>query len=248
MGLPKHAQKITVCYTFISWFENIVCHWLIALHSHAVSAINGLYVALGSPKLPGWSASGGDPCGESWQGVTFTGSSITSMYASYSICYLLPIRLFHFVLLSTNCLQNFQCCKFGWTARQPGELHFNNWNVRARSSQFSLPMVMAVFLRKNGNGCTNSIVLFKQVNRGYFIYWYKCYLYLNMSSSFVIVCFLVIVEILATTISVEAYRKIYLSHCRICMWLCLRLKFSLVLVRWWDILFLATAAFSQITN
>jgi hypothetical protein len=148
MGLPKHAQKITVCYTFISWFENIVCHWLIALHSHAVSAINGLYVALGSPKLPGWSASGGDPCGESWQGVTFTGSSITSMYASYSICYLLPIRLFHFVLLSTNCLQNFQCCKFGWTARQPGELHFNNWNVRARSSQFSLPMVMAVFWEK----------------------------------------------------------------------------------------------------
>ncbi|AQK60294.1 Putative STRUBBELIG family receptor protein kinase [Zea mays] len=44
-----------------------------------VSAINGLYVALGSPKLPGWSASGGDPCGESWQGVTCTGSSITSI-------------------------------------------------------------------------------------------------------------------------------------------------------------------------
>jgi hypothetical protein len=58
---------------------------LIALLSHAVSAINGLYVALGSPKLPGWSASGGDPCGESWQGVTCTGSSITSMYASYSM-------------------------------------------------------------------------------------------------------------------------------------------------------------------
>ncbi|AQK88723.1 Protein STRUBBELIG-RECEPTOR FAMILY 1 [Zea mays] len=47
-----------------------------------VSAINGLYVALGSPKLPGWSASGGDPCGESWQGVTFTGSSITSIISN----------------------------------------------------------------------------------------------------------------------------------------------------------------------
>ena len=55
------------------------------LYLHAVSAINGLYVALVSPKLPGWSASGGDPCGEGWQGVTCTGSSITSMYASYSI-------------------------------------------------------------------------------------------------------------------------------------------------------------------
>jgi len=128
----------------ISRFENIACHLLIALLSNAVSAINGLYVALGSPKLPGWSASGGDPCGESWQGVTCTGSSITSMYASYSICQLLPVRLFYFVLLSTHCLQSFQCCKFGRTARQPGELHFNNWNVRAWSSQFSLPMVMAV--------------------------------------------------------------------------------------------------------
>ena len=191
----------------ISRFENIACHLLIALLSNAVSAINGLYVALGSPKLPGWSASGGDPCGESWQGVTCTGSSITSMYASYSICQLLPVRLFYFVLLSTHCLQSFQCCKFGRTARQPGELHFNNWNVRARSSQFSFA---------NGNGCTNSNVLFKQVNRGHFIYWYKLCC-TRISSSFVIVCFLVIVEILATTISVEPYRKIYQSHCRICM-------------------------------
>jgi Leucine-rich repeat (LRR) protein len=49
------------------------------LYLHAVSAINGLYVALESPKLPGWSASGGDPCGEGWQGVTCIGSSITSI-------------------------------------------------------------------------------------------------------------------------------------------------------------------------
>ncbi|KAK3134278.1 hypothetical protein QOZ80_6AG0547180 [Eleusine coracana subsp. coracana] len=44
-----------------------------------VSAINGLYVALGSPTLPGWTGNGGDPCGELWQGVTCTGSSITGI-------------------------------------------------------------------------------------------------------------------------------------------------------------------------
>lgn len=45
----------------------------------AVSAINGLYVALGSPTLPGWTANGGDPCGERWQGVVCIGSNIDSM-------------------------------------------------------------------------------------------------------------------------------------------------------------------------
>ncbi|XP_062229465.1 protein STRUBBELIG-RECEPTOR FAMILY 3-like isoform X2 [Phragmites australis] len=44
-----------------------------------VSAINGLYVALGSPTLPGWTGNGGDPCGELWQGVVCTGSSITGI-------------------------------------------------------------------------------------------------------------------------------------------------------------------------
>lgn len=48
-----------------------------------VAAINSFYVSLGSPSLPGWVASGGDPCGGSipWQGVTCDdSSSISSMY------------------------------------------------------------------------------------------------------------------------------------------------------------------------
>jgi hypothetical protein len=53
------------------------------LYRRAVSAINGLYVSLGSPKLPGWIPNGGDPCGELWQGITCTGTSITSMYVSF---------------------------------------------------------------------------------------------------------------------------------------------------------------------
>ncbi|XP_051194754.1 protein STRUBBELIG-RECEPTOR FAMILY 3 isoform X3 [Lolium perenne] len=44
-----------------------------------VSAINGLYVALGSPALTGWTANGGDPCGEGWQGVVCIGSNIDAI-------------------------------------------------------------------------------------------------------------------------------------------------------------------------
>lgn len=44
-----------------------------------VAAINSLYVALGSPSLPGWVASGGDPCGELWQGIVCEDSSISSI-------------------------------------------------------------------------------------------------------------------------------------------------------------------------
>ncbi|GKU96530.1 hypothetical protein SLEP1_g9758 [Rubroshorea leprosula] len=41
-----------------------------------VAAINSLYTALGNPVLPGWIASGGDPCAEAWQGVQCNGSDI----------------------------------------------------------------------------------------------------------------------------------------------------------------------------
>lgn len=48
----------------------------------AVAAINSFYVALGSPSIPGWVASGGDPCGSAipWQGIVCDDtSSISSM-------------------------------------------------------------------------------------------------------------------------------------------------------------------------
>ncbi|KAK8627206.1 hypothetical protein V6N13_134825 [Hibiscus sabdariffa] len=44
-----------------------------------VAAINSLYTALGSPLLPGWVASAGDPCVEAWQGVQCNGSDIISI-------------------------------------------------------------------------------------------------------------------------------------------------------------------------
>ncbi|CAN6453447.1 unnamed protein product [Victoria cruziana] len=48
-------------------------------NSQDVYAINSLYVALGSPPIPGWVASGGDPCGEAWQGVQCAGPNMTAI-------------------------------------------------------------------------------------------------------------------------------------------------------------------------
>jgi hypothetical protein len=45
----------------------------------AVDAVNEFYVSLGSPNLHGWATSGGDPCGEAWQGVQCVGLNITAM-------------------------------------------------------------------------------------------------------------------------------------------------------------------------
>jgi len=46
-----------------------------------VSALKGIYSSLNSPQqLSGWSANGGDPCGQSWKGVSCSGSSVTLMY------------------------------------------------------------------------------------------------------------------------------------------------------------------------
>ncbi|KAJ7952087.1 putative Strubbelig receptor [Quillaja saponaria] len=48
-----------------------------------VSALNVMYSSLNSPsKLTGWKSSGGDPCGESWEGIKCSGSSVTEINLS----------------------------------------------------------------------------------------------------------------------------------------------------------------------
>ncbi|KAK9284478.1 hypothetical protein L1049_023651 [Liquidambar formosana] len=44
-----------------------------------VAAINNLYAALGNPLLPGWVATGGDPCAEAWQGIVCNNTEINSI-------------------------------------------------------------------------------------------------------------------------------------------------------------------------
>ncbi|MQM07275.1 hypothetical protein Taro_040110 [Colocasia esculenta] len=48
-----------------------------------VSALNNLYSSLTSPgQLTGWTATGGDPCGQSWKGITCSGSAVTEIKIS----------------------------------------------------------------------------------------------------------------------------------------------------------------------
>lgn len=50
----------------------------------AVQALQVMYTSVNSPsQLTGWKSSGGDPCGESWKGVTCEGTAVVSMYDLY---------------------------------------------------------------------------------------------------------------------------------------------------------------------
>lgn len=47
----------------------------------AVQSLQVLYAAFNSPsQLTGWKSNGGDPCGESWKGITCQGSAVVSMW------------------------------------------------------------------------------------------------------------------------------------------------------------------------
>ncbi|KAM1274747.1 hypothetical protein FF1_024642 [Malus domestica] len=72
-------------------FHNILVLWVVLLtffatgvysktNSQDVSALNVMYNSLQSrSKLSGWKSSGGDPCGDSWKGITCSGSSVTQI-------------------------------------------------------------------------------------------------------------------------------------------------------------------------
>ncbi|WCJ30665.1 STRUBBELIG-receptor family 3 [Euphorbia peplus] len=76
-----------MCFDFGICFEVVIGFVLICASTVSqgvtsptdVAAINSLYASLGSPVLPGWVASAGDPCGENWQGVVCQASDIVSI-------------------------------------------------------------------------------------------------------------------------------------------------------------------------
>lgn len=82
-------------------------------NSPDISALNVMYTSLNSPsELNGWQSSGGDPCGDSWEGITCSGSSITEIRLSglgltgsmgYQLSNLKSVTYFD---LSKNNLQN----------------------------------------------------------------------------------------------------------------------------------------------
>lgn len=66
MGVERSIIYLLLFLGFVLIFVGPIS---LATNPADVSAINKLYVALGSPLLPGWTASAGDPCIEGWQGV-----------------------------------------------------------------------------------------------------------------------------------------------------------------------------------
>ncbi|KAJ4886479.1 Protein STRUBBELIG-RECEPTOR FAMILY 4 [Raphanus sativus] len=68
---------------FIACFGIFTSHVLAKTESQDVSALNDAYKSMNSPsKLNGWSSSGGDPCGDSWDGIICKGSSVTEIKVS----------------------------------------------------------------------------------------------------------------------------------------------------------------------
>ncbi|CAJ2656590.1 protein STRUBBELIG-RECEPTOR FAMILY 5-like isoform X1 [Trifolium pratense] len=75
--------------------HNLQWLWIIALvstttvqcktSSQDVAALNVMYTSLNSPsQLSDWKSSGGDPCGDSWEGIKCSGSSVTEIDLSDS--------------------------------------------------------------------------------------------------------------------------------------------------------------------
>lgn len=68
---------------WIVFFGVIATRVLSKTNAPDVSALNVMYTSLNSPsQLSGWQSSGGDPCGDSWEGIKCSGSSVTEINLS----------------------------------------------------------------------------------------------------------------------------------------------------------------------
>ncbi|TVT97844.1 hypothetical protein EJB05_56887 [Eragrostis curvula] len=73
------AWLLVVLCCCCSWSQRQI---LVAATTDAndVTALNTLFTSMNSPgQLQGWKVNGGDPCGESWQGITCSSSSVTAI-------------------------------------------------------------------------------------------------------------------------------------------------------------------------
>lgn len=79
MATAAWAAWLLILTCFGAWTPRQI---LVAAATDAndVTALNTLFTSMNSPgQLQGWKVSGGDPCGESWQGITCSGSSVTAI-------------------------------------------------------------------------------------------------------------------------------------------------------------------------
>ncbi|OQU91873.1 hypothetical protein SORBI_3001G261400 [Sorghum bicolor] len=79
MARATWAAWLLTLMCFVAWTPRQI---LVAAATDAndVAALNTLFTSMNSPgQLQGWKVSGGDPCSESWQGITCSGSSVTAI-------------------------------------------------------------------------------------------------------------------------------------------------------------------------
>ncbi|KAL1219409.1 Protein STRUBBELIG-RECEPTOR FAMILY 1 [Cardamine amara subsp. amara] len=81
MKSMRSERHNNICFLgFLAFFLISLLSLSLALtNSDDVAAINSLYLSLESPPLPGWIASGGDPCGQGWQGVLCNASQVETI-------------------------------------------------------------------------------------------------------------------------------------------------------------------------
>lgn len=104
-------------------------HFYFVLFFSSVMALNSLYISLNFPPLEKWLSFGGDPCGDSWQGVFCVFSNVTEMYVEFFICLLifpphLPSAFMSFVLLDLQKTHWHEFRRsFGWYLGRPWISH-----------------------------------------------------------------------------------------------------------------------------
>eukprot|EP00257_Ricinus_communis_P028168 XP_025015582.1 protein STRUBBELIG-RECEPTOR FAMILY 6 [Ricinus communis] len=105
------------------------------------SALRTMYTSLNSPpQLTKWTSNGGDPCGESWKGVTCSGSRVTEiklsgLSLSGSLGYQLNLLTALINLMTTSINDFYLCCRDVSFNQLPGNLP---WSFRNLSSMTSM--------------------------------------------------------------------------------------------------------------
>uniref|UniRef100_K7KYS4 Protein kinase domain-containing protein n=1 Tax=Glycine max TaxID=3847 RepID=K7KYS4_SOYBN len=151
--------------------------------SQDVSALNVMYTSLNSPsKLSGWKSSGGVPCGDSWEGIKCSGSSVTeinlsdmglsgSMYSDLSnnnqkgdIPYRLPPNA-RYINLAHNQLKNQLGDMFGKLS------NLKQLDVSLNSLSGNLPQNLKSLKNLNKLHLQNNISLVQNVENNKFTGW-----------------------------------------------------------------------------
>lgn len=95
--LDKIGLIYLFCYAYNCWWDLqrleigfFVDDWTCIIWTkffmmvNAAAALRVLYSSLNSPgQLTKWTSNGGDPCGESWRGVTCSGNKVTEMSVAF---------------------------------------------------------------------------------------------------------------------------------------------------------------------